>query len=426
MGTAENETITSVLADDRVFDRLITLLMHLGHFPSVSACIVLEDEVVWSKGYGLYDLDNEKPATDQTIYMACSVSKTITGTALMQLYDQGLFELDDDVNLYLPFSLRNPNFPDTAITFRMLLSHSSSLRSDPPSFYWFNFSEYPPFTWYPYPWIASYLVPGGAYYVPEIWSTVYQPGEQARYANANFVVIAFLIEILSGASFIDYCEDHVFNPLDMDVSSFSLGEVDIDQVAIPYQFFRGRYLTITELEWGELSPPPDIYYTGLHYPVGGLYTSVMELSHFLIAHMNGGLHNDTRILEETTVEEMHTLQPPKTRYGLAWYYSGTRYGRVFSGHEGDVPGYHNSMFMQHPDLDIGVIYFINGDRYSMLGGGMALLLRNILFLKANILHHFSQDEGYESDNDTKETHMVYTPRFKPLQKQLTNSHVVIS
>ncbi len=56
-----------------------------------------------------------------------SISKTITATAVMQLWEQGLFELDDDVNDYLPFNVRNPNHPDVPITFRMLLTHTSSI-----------------------------------------------------------------------------------------------------------------------------------------------------------------------------------------------------------------------------------------------------------------------------------------------------------
>lgn len=381
---------------DSIFDNIMTFLMRIGHFPSLSTCII-NNEVIWSKGYGLYDLDEEKPATEYTKYMACSISKTITGMALMQLYDQGLFDLDDDVNIYLPFSLRNPHFPNESITFRMLLSHSSSINSDPVSFYWLNYSAQHPITWYPYPWIENYIVPGGTYYVLEIWNEKYKPGERAQYANANFVLIAYLVEVLSGETFSEYCDANIFAPLDMDGASFNLTAIDIAEVAIPYHFYLGNYLKITEIDW-EMDPPPDIYYRMLHYPVGGLYISVTDLSHFLMAHMNGGVYNETRIISEGTLNEMHKIQPPLSRYALAWYYSETIYGRVFSGHEGDIPGYHNSMFMQHNNLDKGVIFFITGDRYTILGRNMALLIRNILFIKANLLpdtHIINAENGEE-------------------------------
>jgi CubicO group peptidase (beta-lactamase class C family) len=370
--------------ENSVINRVIPMLMRIGRFPSLSTVVINDEQVVWSEGFGFTDLDVKKPATDQTIYMVCSISKTITGTALMQLYEQGLFELDDDVNDYLPFSLRNPNFPNDTITFRMILSHSSSLRSDPESFYWLNYSAYPPIPWYPHPWIEHYIVPGGPYYVEDIWHQSNRPGDRAQYSNANFVLTAYLVEILSNESFIDYCETNIFAPLDMEKASFNLADFDIEDVAIPYHFYMGEYRKITELDWGA-NPPGEDYYRMLHYPVGGLYTSVVDLSHFLIAHMNGGVYNGTRIINESTLQEMHSNQPPLMGYGLAWYFSGTLYGQVFSGHEGDIPGYHNCMFMRHPDFNHGIIFFITGDRYTPIGRTMALFIRNILFFKARLL-----------------------------------------
>ena len=113
----EQVSLSSKPQQDLVIDRIINLLMRLGHFPSLSTCIISNDQVVWSKAYGYSDLDLNTPATNSTKYMACSISKTFTGMALMQLFDQGLFALDDDVNAYLPFSLRNPHFPDVYACF---------------------------------------------------------------------------------------------------------------------------------------------------------------------------------------------------------------------------------------------------------------------------------------------------------------------
>jgi CubicO group peptidase (beta-lactamase class C family) len=104
-------------SNEKFFDRFITILLKIGHYPSLSSCIIKNTKVIWMKEYGLYDIENQKQATKQTIYLVASITKTITSTALMQLYEQGLFDLDDDVNNYLPFDLRNPNFPDDNITF---------------------------------------------------------------------------------------------------------------------------------------------------------------------------------------------------------------------------------------------------------------------------------------------------------------------
>ena len=371
---------------DQIFDRILTLLMKIGHFPSLSACIIKNNEVVWSNGYGFYDIEGEKYSTENTIYMSCSISKTITGTALMQLYEQGLFDLDDDVNDYLPFILRNHNFPDEPITFRMLLSHASSINNDPDSFYWLNYSIDPPISWYPNPWLNEYLMPDGNYYVPEIWDDENPPGAEAEYANVNFVIISYLVELISGEPFLEYCTEHILTPLEMYNSSFNLSYFDIDNIAIPYHYRNGEFYTINNLVdigWEWFNPPDIIYYRMLHYPIGGFYTSVSDLSHFLIAHMNGGVYNGVRILEEDTINEMHKIQPPNVGYGLAWYYTQSQYGKIFSGHQGDIPGYHTSMLVQYPNNDNGVIFFVNGDRYNLVGEYIQEIIRGILFLKAN-------------------------------------------
>ncbi len=147
----------SVSSNDLAFDLTIKLLIKLIGYSSLAACIIKDNQIIWSIGYGYYDRSELKHATTDTIYNLMSISKTITGTALMQLYEQGLFELDDDVNTFLPFDLRNPNFPDDPITFRMLLSHTSSLYCPSYDYYWNNFSGDPPFNFYPEQFLKEYL-----------------------------------------------------------------------------------------------------------------------------------------------------------------------------------------------------------------------------------------------------------------------------
>jgi len=76
---------------------------------------------------GLRDYERNLPVTDSTMFRIASLSKLVTTTGLMVLYDQHRFKLDDDVSRYLGFTLRNPSFPEEPITFRMLMSHTASL-----------------------------------------------------------------------------------------------------------------------------------------------------------------------------------------------------------------------------------------------------------------------------------------------------------
>jgi CubicO group peptidase (beta-lactamase class C family) len=289
----------------------------------------------------------------------------------MQLYEKGLFNLDDDVNTVLPFDLRNPNFPDEPITFRMLLSHTSSLNDNDitPNYYWLNFSADPPFDFYP-EFLRDFLLPGGIYYSPSVWSTEYRPGEYAMYANVGFEIISYLVELISGEPFLEYCDTHIFSPLDMKHTGFNLSRFDINQVAIPYQRYMGRYYTINELDFwfGENNTPPDKYWRIRYYPAGGLYTTVSDLSHFLIAHMNDGIYNGTRILKKETVKLMHTPQTGNPIYGYLWYGLGwstqTMIGITVSGHDGGFTAVETHMQYNQTE-NIGVIYFANGmSRYQ--------------------------------------------------------------
>lgn len=390
-----------ISVNDAAFDHKISVLMKIAGLPSLTACIIKDNQMIWSKGYGYYDRSEQKPATTDTVYVLASVTKTIVGTALMQLYEQGLFDLDDDVNNFLPFDLRNPNFPDDPITFRMLLSHTSSLNpNDQLQYYWFNFSGDPPFSFFPEPYLREFLLPGGRYYDPSVWSSEYRPGEYAMYANVGFDIISYLVEIISGEPFLEYCDTHIFSPLNMKHTGFNFSRFDINQVAIPYLRYKGTYYTINELESIFGLELPELYYRMRFYPAGGLYSTVLDLSHFLIAHMNDGVYNGTRILKKETVDLMHAIQPGnQIGYGLAWMHQSIG---GLSGHAGDLFG-GDTWMLYSEEKDIGVIYLANGNaEYGALpfrGQFTVILILYLLFTKEGTFKGELQHESTISSSD---------------------------
>lgn len=352
--------------DSVFFDRLIMFLMRFGHIPSLSTCIIKDDEVVWAKGYGLFDIEHNKNASEDTIYAVASISKTVTATALMQLYEQGFFELDDDINDYLNFSIRNPNYPDDPITFRMLLSHHSSLDEDP----WYLHKDYPgdcPVSFYPF--LMEYLTPGGSEYSPEVWADCH-PGEEYHYANMGYAIIGYLIEQITGELFHQYCKNHIFTPLKMYNTSFLFADIDTENLAIPYMY----------CSWGY---KPYMHAGDVDYPSGCLRTSVMELSHFVIAHMNGGVYDGVRILEEDTVELMHTAQYTEGQpYGLGWKIYENKRGEIFVGHGGGNIGVTTGMKIRVSD-NTAVLFSINRETTLNIEILANQILEKMLFLKAN-------------------------------------------
>ena len=353
------------ISSDVLFDLTVRITMIAGKIPSVAAGIIQDDTLVWDSGYGYYDFQGLKQPNKHTIYQVASVSKTVTATAILQLYEQGMFSLDDDVNEYLPFSLRNPAYPDTSITFRMLLSHHSSLHDhDQTTAYEYFEGDYD------LSYLSELLDPNGNDFHPEFWGEN-KPGTGGNYSNIGFTILGYLVELLSDQSLESYCQYHIFRPLQMNNTSFELESLNQDQIACQYLRFGRIYIKI-----------PFVDYTFLD-PCGGLLSSVEDLSHFLIAHMNRGVYQDVHILNESTIEEMHRIQYPDSvpyygilRFGLGWLIYEEEFGINAHGHDGDL-GFSHARLRIFNENQSAIIYLFNkGFRPSILPRIIPTLVEN--------------------------------------------------
>ena len=93
----------------------------------ISVAVVKDGKVVYTHSFGLKNMENNVPLTDESLFRIASISKSFTVTSLMQLVEKKKVNLDDDVSKLVGFEVRNPKFPATIITLRMLLSHTSSI-----------------------------------------------------------------------------------------------------------------------------------------------------------------------------------------------------------------------------------------------------------------------------------------------------------
>jgi len=109
-------------------DEFIAGMLEKDRAPGFSAAVVVGERLIWSGGYGLADVHGGIEMSPDSIQNIGSISKTVTATAVMQLWEEGRFGLDDDVGDFLPYPIRNPRFPDTPITFRQLLAHRSAIK----------------------------------------------------------------------------------------------------------------------------------------------------------------------------------------------------------------------------------------------------------------------------------------------------------
>lgn len=344
--TVNAEENDDISFNDLILNQKIKVWLKIGHLPSYTACIIKGDSVVWSNGYGFYTKYPKIAPDENTIYLIASISKTITTAALMQLWEDGEFDLDDDVNDYLDFNLRNPNYPEVNITFRMLLSHQSSLL-DYEYFSLFFYGDHP------YSYVQEFLCPDGSEYFPEIWGE-YPPGQWTNYSNMAFIILGYLLERIAGKNIEDYCQENIFQPLGMNDTSFELEKLNQSRLATPYIRIGSGFIKLPQIDFK------------FSDPAGGLRTTINDLSKFLIVHMNNGSCGNVRILENSTVELIHTIQYPESnadsglRYGLGWmFFSENMFGN-YAGHNGIFPLFRSYMAM-NLENDTGLIYFYNYD-----------------------------------------------------------------
>jgi CubicO group peptidase (beta-lactamase class C family) len=340
------------------WDETIGKIMGAAISPGLAACRIEGSQVVWSAGFGWADIENKIPMTPDVILNIASVSKTITATGVMQLWEAGRLDLDVGVEAYLPFSVRNPRYPDTAITCRQLLAHRSSIKDGP---HYDNSYICGESSVSLTDWISGYLLPGGRFYSgadnfhPWEPGTKTPPTEPRPYSNVGYGLLALVVENIVGDSFKNVTEETVFRPLGMDSTAWRIDRIDTARHAVPYtrvcdengfppdfpdpNSSLPRYSDPEPVPEGGLFP--HCLYGFPNYPDGLLRTSVADLSRFLIAMMNGGILIGGRILGESTIASMLSDQ----HYGRALCWNATTLGGT------------SQRIWYHSGRDLGVMTF---------------------------------------------------------------------
>ncbi|MFC0875793.1 serine hydrolase domain-containing protein [Saccharicrinis sp. FJH2] len=325
--------------------------------PGLTCAAVKEDSIVYIGYRGYANVKDKVELSSQTRMLVGSVSKTLTLTAIMQLYDRGLIELDADINSYLPFEVRNPRYADVPITVRMLLMHSSSI-SDSYTCSLLLFWGYEDFPESLMHFEQNYLTANGQYYSKDNYSDK-KPGTTYLYSNVAASLIACLVEYVTGEGFNAYCKENIFYPLGMNKTTWLYSETPKDEMAIPYA-------NIINVD------PQSPFYSQPNYPSGNLITTAEDLSKFMRAFIMDGSYNDYQLLKPQTVDLI--LHDYKDRQGLIFV--GRKMGKfTVWGHTGLIYGAAAEMFFDR-DQRVGYIMITNRNNiYSRKAAiGNALLL----------------------------------------------------
>jgi CubicO group peptidase (beta-lactamase class C family) len=328
-------------------DGYLPYALHTGDIAGAVVAVVKDGQIVSERGFGYSDVEKRTPVDPKlTLFRPGSVSKLFTWTAVMQQVEQGKIDLDADVNQYLDFKI--PARDGKPVTMRELMQHVAGFEEQAK-----GIMSHDPKS----PGFEELL----KQWVPE---RVFAPNSTPAYSNYGASLAGYIVQRVSGESFDDYIDKHIFAPLDMTHSTFrqplppnleplmSKGYSVASEPALPFEI---------------VGPAP----------AGALSSPGEDMAHFMIAHLQNGEYHGNRILKAETAEMMHnsplTIIPPLNRMELGFFETNIN-GREVIAHLGDTQNFHTSL---HLFLKEGVGFYVS---FNSLGkAGAAGELRSAMF-----------------------------------------------
>jgi CubicO group peptidase (beta-lactamase class C family) len=326
--------------------------------PGLAIAIVRNGEVEYTKGFGIANSRGEV-VTPDTPFLLNSVSKSFTAVGIMQLVDEGKINLNDPVQKHLPWFAVSSG-QGSEITVAQLLHQTS------------GFSELSGRKALLEPDAPDALEAGVRDLAQE--KLAFNPGEGWEYSNLNYNLLGLLILEVSGQTYEDYIEDNIFAPLEMQHSYTSMSAAREAGAASGYYPFLGIPLVF---DWYMISSRGN-------QPSGGIWSSVSDMSHYLIAHLNSGQYGDVSLLSTESTTTLHQpghMHNGKRGYAMAWgvnyeFLSREQLKMLESdlkdydkltvlSHNGDNVNYRSFVFMI-PELDYGVVILMNMNNPSVM------------------------------------------------------------
>ncbi len=316
--------------DGAAIDDYVRAKMQAPRIPGAALAIVNGDQTVYLKGYGQADPAGD-PVTPQTPFVIGSISKAFTSLAVMQLVEARRVDLDAPVQRYLPwFRVADPQ-ASAQITVRQLLTMTSGISGG---------GALATFTWTDQ---DEGALDRHVRYLAQV-RMEQPPGQSFVYSNANYTTLGAIVQAVSGESYEDYVRHHILDPLDMQHTFLSEDDARAHGMATGYIWWFGVPVpSTTPFNRGDL-------------PAGFIISSAEDMSHFMIAQMNGGRYGDNSVLSPTGITLMHAEPVPNT-YAMGWETAELN-GRTLINHDGGLPTFQASVFFD-PETREGVFVAAN-------------------------------------------------------------------
>jgi Beta-lactamase class C and other penicillin binding proteins len=309
---------------------------------------VNKGKIVYSSFFGYNpdyaDTSRRVPIGDNDMFLIASVSKTFVGTAIMQLVEKNKISLDDDVNKYIGFSVRNPKYPQFPITIRMLLSHRSGLKRNSP-----------------YPNFLYVIKEGNSDKLTSLFED-FIPNSKMSYSNMGFDILGAVIENITGIRFDDYVDQNILKPLGIG-GGYDVQKLDTCRFVRTYSYKKGRFVKLSPVYSKKRIQEKDYrlgYSTTYLWPAGGMVISGNDLTRYMMVHMKKGKLEGYKRILKTQSEELLWERQAGTNYGLSFvHFTKTIPGMDLIGMTGGARGIH-SVMMFNPEKEIGFVVICNG------------------------------------------------------------------
>ncbi|MEY9859518.1 CubicO group peptidase (beta-lactamase class C family) [Catenulispora sp. GAS73] len=317
-----------------LIDRTVAAQLATDKIPGAAVVVVAGGQTVFAQGYGVADTATNAPVDPvRTEFFTGSVAKVFTATAVAQLVQQGKLDPDADVNTYLKDFKIPDGFPGHPVTVQNLMTHTAGFDADP-----FGVAVSDP----------TKVPPLGQFLQDSRPARVRPPGTLAAYDNYGVALAGYLVQTVSGEPFAQYIQDHVFQPLQMDASTFQQPHpAGFDaNLAKGYRPEGGGWVA-EDGQYGGWSP------TG-----AGTAATATDMGKFMMAQ----LAKDPRLGSGVAdlMQQRHFTMDPRLP-GMAYLFEERpRDGQRILFKDGDVPGFHSDMALL-PDKGVGIYVIYNGD-----------------------------------------------------------------
>lgn len=335
------------------FDDYMGQVMKDWNVPGLGVGIVIKDKLVWAKGYGYRDFGKKIPYTPTTTQPIASNTKLFTSIAAGMLADEGKVDLDKPIRQYVPSIQFYNDDLNRTVTLRDMLSHRTGITRHDGIWYKSDYTQKELFE------RLKYLEPSEA------------PRSVFLYNNMMYSGAGYSIELLSGKPWETFVRERILTPLGMTSTTFTIADmVKQAEPGVPYTERRDNT---------ELYRIP--YYSDAIgvAPAGAINSSIVDMSKWLIALMNGGKVDGKQVIPGNVIRQ--TLAPsialPNTglevrgwgelinsAYGMGRWTASYR-GHLLAYHGGDLPGFHSQVSTMPYD-SIGVIVFVIGNHAAPL------------------------------------------------------------